>query len=41
MRCIRLYPLNLGVIEVVSEEMFTIGRKLDINEQNPYLLTLL
>jgi hypothetical protein len=30
-----------GVTEVVSEEMFTVGRNLDRNGQNPYLLTLL
>jgi uncharacterized membrane protein YccF (DUF307 family) len=41
MRCTRLYPLNPGVTEVVSEEMLTIGRNLDRNGQNPYLLTLL
>ena len=41
MRHIRLYPLNLGVIEVVLEEMLTVGRNLDRNGQNPYLLTLL
>jgi hypothetical protein len=31
MRCTRLCPLNLGVIEVVSEEMLTGGRNLDRN----------
>jgi hypothetical protein len=41
MRCTRLCPLNLGVTEVVAEEMLTVGRNLDRNEQNPYLLTLL
>jgi hypothetical protein len=41
MRCTRLCPLNLGVTEVVSEEMSTVGRNLDRNGQNPYLLTLL
>jgi hypothetical protein len=30
-----------GVTEVVSEEMLTVGRNLDRNGQNPYLLTLL
>jgi hypothetical protein len=29
MRRTRLYPLNLGVTEVVSEEMLTIGQNLD------------
>jgi hypothetical protein len=38
MRRIRLHPLNLGVIEVVSEEMLTVGRNLDRTRQNPYLL---
>jgi hypothetical protein len=41
MRCTRLYPLNLGVTEVVSEEILTVGRNLDRNGQNHYLLTLL
>jgi hypothetical protein len=41
MRCTWLYPLNPGVIEVVSEEMLTVGRNLDRNGQNPYPLTLL
>jgi hypothetical protein len=41
MRCIRLCPLKLGVTEVVLEEMLTVGRNLDRNGQNPYLLTLL
>jgi hypothetical protein len=41
MRRTRLYPLNPGVTEVVSEEMLTIGRNLDRTRQNPYLLTLL
>jgi hypothetical protein len=36
---IKLYPLNPGVIEVVSEEMLTVGRNLDRTGQNPYLLT--
>jgi hypothetical protein len=40
-RCTWLYPLNLGVSEVVSEEMFIVGRNLDRNGQNSYLLTLL
>jgi hypothetical protein len=31
--------LNPGVTEVVSEEMLTVGRNLDRNGQNPYLLT--
>jgi hypothetical protein len=39
MRCTRLYPLNPGLIEVVSEEMLTVGRNLDRNGQNPSLLT--
>jgi hypothetical protein len=34
-------PWSLGVIEVVSEEMLTVGRNLDRTGQNPYLLTLL
>jgi hypothetical protein len=29
------------VIEVVLKEMLTVGRNLDRNGQNPYLLTLL
>jgi hypothetical protein len=41
MRCTRLCPLNSGVTEVVLEEMLTVGRNLDRNGQNPYLLTLL
>jgi hypothetical protein len=41
MRCTRLYPLNPGVTEVVSEEMLTVGRNLDRNGQNHYLLILL
>jgi hypothetical protein len=41
MRRTRLYPLNLGVTEVVSEQMLTIGRNLDRTGQNPYLLILL
>ena len=41
MRRTRLYPLNLGVTEVVLEEMLTVGRNLDRTRQNPYLLTLL
>jgi hypothetical protein len=41
MRCTRLYHLNPGVTEVVLEEMLTVGRNLDRNGQNPYLLTLL
>jgi hypothetical protein len=39
MRRTRLYPLNPGVTEVVSEEMLTIGPTLDRTGQNPYLLT--
>jgi hypothetical protein len=35
------YPLNPGVREVVSKEILTVGRNLDRNGQNPYLLTLL
>jgi hypothetical protein len=41
MRCTRLYPLNPGVTEVVSEEMLTVGQNLDRTGQNPFLLTLL
>jgi hypothetical protein len=41
MRCTWLYPLNPGVTEVVSKQMLTVGRNLDRNGQNPYLLTLL
>jgi hypothetical protein len=41
MRRTRLYPLNLGVTEVVLEEMLTVGRNLDRTRQNPYQLTLL
>jgi hypothetical protein len=41
MRHTRLYPLNPGVTEVVSEEILTVGRNLDRNGLNPYLLTLL
>jgi hypothetical protein len=41
MRCTGLYPLNPGVAEVVSEELLTVGRNLDRNGQNHYLLTLL
>jgi hypothetical protein len=40
MRRTRLYPLKPGVTEVVSEEMLTVGRNIDRNGQNPYLLTL-
>jgi hypothetical protein len=38
MRRTRIYPLNPGVIEVVSEEMLTVGRNLDRTGQNLYLL---
>jgi hypothetical protein len=38
MRRTRLYPLNPGVTEVVSEQMLTVGRNLDRTGQNPYLL---
>jgi hypothetical protein len=38
MRCTRLCSLKPGVTEVVSEEMLTVGRNLDRNGQNPYLL---
>jgi hypothetical protein len=31
---------NPGMTEVVSEEMLTVGRDLDRNGQNPYLLIL-
>jgi hypothetical protein len=41
MRCTRLCSLNPGVTKVVSEEMLTVGRNLDKNGQNTYLLTLL
>jgi hypothetical protein len=41
MRRTRLYPLNPGVTEVVSEKMLTVGRNLDRPGQNPYLLTLI
>jgi hypothetical protein len=41
MRRTRLYLLNPSVTEVVSEEMFTLGRNLDRTGQNPYLLILL
>jgi hypothetical protein len=41
MRRTRLYPLNSGVTEVLSEEMLTVGRNLDRTGQNPYLFTLL
>ena len=34
MRRTRLYPLNPGVTEVVSEEMLTVGRNLDRNGQS-------
>jgi hypothetical protein len=40
MRCTQLYSLNSGVTEVVSEQMLAVGRNLDRNGQNPYLLTL-
>jgi hypothetical protein len=36
-----LYLKAQGVTEVVSEEILTVGRNLDSNGQNPYLLTLL
>jgi hypothetical protein len=41
LRCTRLYLLNSGVTEVVSEEISPVGRNLDRNGQNHYLLTLL
>jgi hypothetical protein len=41
MRCIRLCSLNPGVTEVVSEKMLTVGRNLNRNGQNPFLITLL
>jgi hypothetical protein len=41
MRRTRLYPLNPGVTEVVSEEILTVGQNLDRTGQNHYLLTLL
>jgi hypothetical protein len=37
MRRIRLYPLNPGVTEMVSEEMLSVGRNLDRTGQNPFL----
>jgi hypothetical protein len=43
----RMYEMHLvlflkaGVTEVASEEMLTVGRNLDRNGQNPYLITLL
>jgi hypothetical protein len=37
MRRNRLYPLNPGVTEVVSEKKLTVGRNLDRTGQNPYL----
>jgi hypothetical protein len=40
LRCTRLYLLNSGT-EVVSEEISPVGRNLDRNGQNHYLLTLL
>jgi hypothetical protein len=40
MRCTWLCSLKPGCTEVVSEEMLTVGRNLDRNGQNPYLLTL-
>jgi hypothetical protein len=36
-----LVPRNPGVTEVVSEEMFTVGRNLDRNGHNHYLFILL
>jgi hypothetical protein len=36
-----LCSLNPGVTEVVLDKMLTVGRNLDRNGQNPYLLTLL
>jgi hypothetical protein len=39
MRRTRLYPLNPGLTEVVSEEMLTVGRNLDRTGQNFYILT--
>jgi hypothetical protein len=39
MRCTRLCSIKPGVTEVVSEEMLTVGRNLDRNGQNPFLLT--
>jgi hypothetical protein len=41
MRRTRLYPLNPGVTEVISEKMLAVGRDLDRTGQNPYMLTLL
>jgi hypothetical protein len=41
MRRTRIYPLNPGVTEVVSEEILNVGQNLDILGQNHYLLTLL
>jgi hypothetical protein len=39
MRRTRLYPLNLGMTEVVSEQKLIVGRNLDRTRQNPFLLT--
>jgi hypothetical protein len=41
MRCTRLCSLKPSVTEVVSEQMLTVGRNLDRNGQNSYLLILL
>jgi hypothetical protein len=41
LQCTRFYPLNPGVTEVVSEEMLNVGRNLDRDGQNHYLLNLL
>jgi hypothetical protein len=41
MRRTRLYPLNPGMTEVVSEEMLSVGRNQDRTGSNAYLLTLL
>jgi hypothetical protein len=41
MRCAQFCPLKPGVTEVVLEEMLIVGRNLDRNGQNPYLLILL
>jgi hypothetical protein len=35
MRRTRIHPLNLGVTEVVLEEMLIVGRNLDRTGQNP------
>jgi hypothetical protein len=41
MRCTRLCPLNPKCYKSGIKGMLTVGRNLDRNRQNPYLLTLL